>query len=279
MSTCICGVPLVQPPTGRTRRYCSDACKQEDYRERTFRNKISVTKPHLDLIICAGGNREFLQVASDSGYMLGLRSGYASYGYDIQFVDNEYKHPQFEKHLRAVIKHQPRYATVPDLSDKSVSAADVGRALKQYEQLSEYCQVPLIVPKLPGQIARLPDDVAIGYSVQTSYGGAKYDLYELAGRTVHLLGGSPGDQMEVFRQLTGRATVLSADGNMAMGVARNWAQYWDGGWIDHPEKGSSSKSVYLDCWRKSCQNIRREWETLVEIQPLVVQQSLFGGDL
>jgi len=59
-----------------------------------------------------------------------------------------------------------------------------------------------------------------------------------------LLGGSSGDQMEVFRQLAGRAEVMSADGNMAMGIARNFAQYWDAGWVDHPEKGTAGVSLY-----------------------------------
>jgi hypothetical protein len=35
MSTCICGNPLVQPATGRTKAYCSDACKQKAYRDRS----------------------------------------------------------------------------------------------------------------------------------------------------------------------------------------------------------------------------------------------------
>lgn len=267
--TCICGKVLVQPSTGRTRAYCSDACKQEAYRKRkAFRNIWKLrNKPRLDLIVCTGGNREFFQVACETGYMLGLRSGYASYGYDIQFVDSEYQRPNFERHLRTIMKYRPKYAVVPDLSDKSVSVADIERAMRQYEEVSQYCQIPLVVPKLPGQIALLPTDVAIGFSVPSSYGGARYDLYELQNRRVHLLGGSPGDQMEVFRQLAGRANVLSVDGNMAMGAARNWAQYWDGGWVDHPEKGTEGVSVYLDCWRKSCENIRRSWERLVELQP------------
>lgn len=278
--TCICGQPLLQSTTGRTRNYCSDACRQRAYRERSaFRNTTTVTKPRFDLIVCAGGNREFLHVASQTGYLLGLRSGYASYGYDIQFVDSEYQRPNFERHLKTVMKYQPKYAVVPDCSDQSVSPSDIERVMKQYEQLSPYCQIPLVVPKLPGQIALLPTSIAIGYSVKSTYGGAKYDLWELHGRRVHLLGGSPRDQMEVFRQLAGRANVLSADGNMAMGAARNFAQYWDGGWVDHPEKGSTDNSLYLECWRESCKNIRREWETLVDLQPLLVQQSLFGGVL
>jgi hypothetical protein len=112
-------------------------------------------------------------------------TGYASYGYDIQFVDSEYHRPNFERHLRAIMKYRPKYAVVPDLSDKTVSVADSERAMRQYEEISQYCQIPLVVPKLPGRIAFLPADVAIGFSVPSSYGGARYDLYELQNRRVH----------------------------------------------------------------------------------------------
>jgi hypothetical protein len=88
---------------------------------------------------------------------------------------------------------------VLDLSEEEVSTQTVERAMGQYQQLVGYCEVPLIVPKLPGQIALLPAEVAIGYSLPTSYGGARYELWELEGRRVYLLGGSPHDQMEVYK--------------------------------------------------------------------------------
>jgi len=114
----------------------------------------------------------------------------------------------------------------------------------------------------------LPADVAIGSSMPTSYGGAQYELWELQGRRVHLLGGSPHEQMETYKSLAGRAEVMSVDGNMAMMVARNFSEYWDAGQrIDHPEKGTKGISLYLECWRWSCENIRREWERLIVLQP------------
>ena len=106
---------------------------------------------------------------------------------DIQFVGIEYRRANFEKHLKVVAKYQPKYATVLDLSDEMVSEQDIERAMKQYEQIANCCQIPLIVPKLPGQIAMLPNHVAIGYSIPTSYGGAQYELAELQGRRIHLL--------------------------------------------------------------------------------------------
>jgi len=46
-------------------------------------------RPCLDLIFCAGDNREFFQVAYEAGYLLGIRSGRQSYGYTVEFVDIE----------------------------------------------------------------------------------------------------------------------------------------------------------------------------------------------
>lgn len=266
---------------GRSRRYCNDACQQEAYRYRHGEEKRNIllrNNHRLDLIFCAGNTRSFLQIAYEAGYLLGVRSDCSAYDYPIQFVDNEFRKPEkWQKHVKTVKIHKPKYATIPDLSEKFVSNADIERAMKQYEQLSGYCEIPLITPHLPGQIAMLPEHVAIGYSVPTSYAGARYELSELKGRRVHILGGSPYEQMEIFKALAGRAEVMSADGNAAMNVARNWAQYWDRGWIDHPEKGvklpdGSNKPVYLECWKWSCRNIKREWSRLVDVS-LEVQQS------
>ncbi|HEU0004042.1 MAG TPA: DUF6610 family protein [Ktedonobacteraceae bacterium] len=264
-----CGKLLpIQQGRGRQRQYCNDACQQDAYRERKGENRNSLlrNKSHLDLIFCAGDNREFFQVAYEAGYMLGIRSGRQSYGYDVQFVDIEYRRREFEKHLRVVARYQPKYATVLDLSEEEVSEQDIERAMKQHRRLSNYCQIPLIVPKLPGQIGMLPDHVAIGYSIPTSYGGAQYELGELQGRRIHLLGGSPHEQMDLYKRLDGWAQVMSVDGNMAMRIARDFSKYWQRGvWVDHPKKGTSGKLLYLDCWQRSCTNVRREWQRLTEL--------------
>lgn len=153
--------------TGRGPRihYCSNGCKQRAYRQRKgeIRNvDVLRISPHLDLIYCAGDNERLTQLAHEEGFLIGIRSGRSSHGYPVHFVDIEYKRPNFEKHLKAVMKHQPKYATVLDLSEKEVSQQDIERALKQYQQLTSYCQIPLIVPKLSGQIALLPQDIALG---------------------------------------------------------------------------------------------------------------------
>jgi len=217
----------------------------------------------MDLIYCAGANPRLSQIAYDAGYLLGIRSDRADYGFPISFVDIEYRQPNFAAHLAIIKKHQPKYATVPDLSEKEVSEQDIERAVNQARHLSSYCEIALIVPKLPGQIALLPPDLAIGYSVPTSYGGAQYPLWELLGRRIHILGGSPHEQMMMYRYLQAAGTVCSADGNMAMKIATKFAKYWDKGkWIEHPQRGQGKEDLYLDCWQRSCENIRAYWQQL-----------------
>jgi hypothetical protein len=217
----------------------------------------------IDLIYCAGGNPRLSRLAADIGWYLGVRSGKSTDGYPIHFVDIDYQHPNFEQHLAIVGRLQPHYATVPDLSEKQVQAYDIDRAVRQAQQLSNYCEVVLLVPKLPGQIALLPERLAIGYSVPTSYGGAQYPLWELTGRRVHILGGSPHRQMEVYRYVQAIGTILSVDSNMAMKLATRHARYWDGGkWVKHPFVGRGARDLYLDCMHRSLCNIRQAWLSL-----------------
>lgn len=217
----------------------------------------------IDLIYCAGGNQRLMQIAHDAGLRLGIRSDKSAYGFPISFVDINYhkaSETNFAKHLAVVACHQPKYAIVPDLRADLVGTADIDRALHQYTQLAQHCEIPLIVPKLPGQIALLPFDVVIAYSIPTSYGGARYGLHELAGRQVHLLGGNPAQQQKIARWISAYgAIVLSADGNMAQKASQK-ATYWrDGKWRWHERSGSHESDLMYDCWQRSCQNIYHEW--------------------
>ena len=268
-----CGAFLpVQVGRGPRMRYCSPACKQRVYRQRKDEirnNSRYVFRSHLDLIYCAGDNERLTRMAYDAGFLIGIRSGRSSHGFPVHFVDIEYRRPNFDKHLQAVKRYQPKYATVLDLSEQEVSTQDIERALMQYEQLASYCQIPLIVPKRFGQIALLPPDVALGYSIPTSYGGAKdIKLWEFEGRRIHLLGGSPQKQLECYQTLSACAQVVSADGNMAQLMATQFAKYWETGrWVEHPQRGTNTPDIYLDCWKRSCSNIREEWGRLVHLSP------------
>lgn len=213
----------------------------------------------IDLIFCAGGNPRLMDSAISIGWLPGARSDHWSH-VPIRFVDIDYKRPQWEKHLARVMKEQPKYATVPDLREDCFDAADIARAIRQAEELANWCEIPLIVPKLSGQIALIPEQIALGYSVPSTYGGAKYPAWELAGRRIHLLGGSPKKQYEAASYLAGIATVMSADGNYATLMAKRYMEFWTGKtWQHWPHW---NRDEYYACCEASLRNIYRMWHPL-----------------
>ena len=212
----------------------------------------------IDLIFCAGGNPRLMDIAISEGWLPGARSDHWAH-VAVRFVDIDYKRPNWERHLARVIKEQPKYATVPDLREDLLDEADIERAVRQAEQLSSYCEVPLIVPKLPGQLSLIPEQFAVGYSVPSTYGGAKYPIWELSGRRIHLLGGSPKKQYEAASYLAGMATVISADGNYATLMAKKYMEYWSSRrrWEHWPHW---DKDEYYRCCQASLRNIYRMWQ-------------------
>jgi hypothetical protein len=223
---------------------------------------------NLDLIYCAGGNPRLTEIAFSAGWKLGCRSDKWHYSYKLDFIDINYKSKNpdksFEKHLTRVAKERPKYATIPDLSDKEINETDIIRALGQAERLKNFCETVLVVPKLSGHVELLPSNLAIGYSVPTSYGGAQYPIWELTGRRVHILGGSPHEQLKVFRYVQPIGQVVSIDGNMAQKLAIQRCKYWKRGgrnggqWLAWPVIG---KNQYYEAFKESCKNIFNMWES------------------
>lgn len=198
-----------------------------------------------------------MQAALDAGFLLGVRSDCSSYDFPIVFVDNEYRKPDFAKHLRRVATLTPKYATVPDLSETECDLADIERALRQADELSGFCEIPLIVPKLSSQLQHIPERYAIAYSVPSTYGGAKFGPWLLGGRRVHLLGGSPSTQRRIYRYIKDSAEVVGADGNMAQKVGLSKLNFWSerGVWEKAP-RGTPC----LDVVARSFVNIATMWK-------------------
>jgi hypothetical protein len=215
----------------------------------------------IDLIYTSGDNAHFLDLCQRANWMAGIRSDKypVTSATRIQFIDVRYKFPNFARHLELVKRFKPLYVTVPDLSERMVSREDIRRALRQAEELAPYCGTTLIVPKLSGQLALLPKEMPIGYSVPSRYGSASYPLWELEGRQVHLLGGSPHKQMNLYRYISCLAVVVSADGNMHQHMS-GYGKYWRAGrWVKHPAHGSGDASVSYECIAWSLRNIRQAW--------------------
>jgi Family of unknown function (DUF6610) len=218
----------------------------------------------IDLIYTAADNAHLHALCQRANWLVGMRSDKhpCAGATSIQFVDVRYTAPNFARHLDMVRRYRPRYATVPDLSDREVSRADIRRALQQADALAPHCGVALLVPKLPGQIGLLPSQVAIAYSVPTHYGSAHYDLRELEGHRVHLLGGSPHRQLTLYRYISCFAEVTSVDCNMHQRMSA-YGKFWQRGrWMPHPARGSGGVHVSYDCVMWSLHTIRQAWLSL-----------------
>jgi len=218
------------------------------------------------LIYCASGNPAFAAAAVAAGWSYGARlPGHVSQ--PLYLADQDWRRPDRDAYLAAVARHRPAVASVLDWERPEQLPEVLDWALEAAALVSE---AVILVPKVPGRVGDLPRQVGgrrvvLGYSVPTSYGAAPLGLWELAGWPVHLLGGSPHRQREVWHYLRGIAEVISLDGNVigwharrgrcwqrARGKTTHWWQLRDLG--DNRPRG-----VPLECFRRSLEAVRDWW--------------------
>lgn len=217
-----------------------------------------------ELIFCYGKNPAFTPIALAAGFRYGAQLPCATYA-PVYFADNEYRRPDREGYMTALAAHRPTVATVLDWMREE----DLGEVLSWAEEASQYCERLIVIPKVSGQVNRIPTriggrDVILGYSVPTTHGGTDLMLWEFSGRPVHLLGGSPHRQMRLARDWF-HGAVVSVDGNMHCKQAsscRFWSQEKGpkGHWRQLREIGIDLETDNnLEAFRRSCENIAAAW--------------------
>jgi hypothetical protein len=163
--------------------------------------------------------------------------------------------------------HKPDLATVLDWEEPDQIEEVMSWATEATQHVQE---AVLIVPKVSGTIPDIPisingKEIRIAYSVPSSYGGSPIGLWELTGREIHLLGGSPQKQ----REISNYVQVVSMDGNMAKKMATSRCLYWSrqscskGHWqaLDGFDGNGPS-----ECLRHSLKEIKEMWRLLNEQQ-------------
>lgn len=223
--------------------------------------------PPLKLIYCADGNPDFAAAAVEAGWLYGARLPSTVYR-PVYFADQDWKKPDRDKYMAALKAHRPAVASVLDWEREG----QLGEVLAWAEEAAAcVTEAVVVIPKVVGGIPDVPPAVGgrrviLGYSVPTSYGGSPVPLWEHAGRPVHLLGGSPQEQMRLWYAFGGvGCEVVSADGNMAAQQARK-GRYWSrtpgpkGHWRQLSECGDDRRDgVPLECFRRSLAAIREAW--------------------
>jgi hypothetical protein len=221
----------------------------------------------MELIYCANGNPRYAQIAIDAGWRYGAQIP-GSVGYRPYFIDQDWKNPDREKYMAALAEHRPHLATVLDWE----RLKQLDEVISWAEEAAQYVSYVVIIPKVPGEVGRIPEKVAgkptrLGYSVPTKYAGTPCQLWEFGDRPVHLLGGNPKKQFELAQVLN----VWSADMNYHrmvsdygryytasdIGKIKNWPQLEevDGYILDGP----------YEAFKRSCRNIKAQYEQILAL--------------
>ena len=182
----------------------------------------------------------------------------------LYMADQDWRKPDRGKYMAALAKHRPMIATVLDLEDE----AQLPAVLSWAEEAVQYVgEAVIVIPKVPGIVPRLPreiggKEVRLGYSVPTGHGASPLGLWEFAGRSVHLLGGLPQKQYEVWQYLRGISDVRSLDGNSHKRLA-GMRLYWErqpNGQVKHIAMADGIDGGVDRCFKISCANILSAWD-------------------
>ena len=209
----------------------------------------------MDIIYCAGGGQKLAEIAIEEGFLYGSRSD------DIRklrcngLIDINWKMYDWDDHLVKIENHKPKYAVVPDIMRKT----ELERALTQGEAILTLGSKPIIIPKIPGICKQIPEDYVIGISIPTSYAGFLPEVAELRGRKVHLLGGSPPQQREVFWYLSSFDVEIGSVDINCHSKASDYGSYWNGQrWYDKDRDWIGK----YEAFRRSCKGIMNMWRQM-----------------
>lgn len=215
----------------------------------------------VELIYCADGNKRFADIAVKYGFRYGAQLPATVY-HAPYFADQNWKNPRRRQYMAALKKHRPQLATVLDWDEN----ATYEQVMNWATEAAWYVPEIIIIPKVAGTIDRIPETIGkakvrLGYSVPTRYGKTDVSTEEFGTRPVHLLGGSPKAQRELFSKMN----VVSADSNYAQKCALQYGKAWLNhvGWINPADIGlykRQDKDVAYFASELSFMNIAAMWK-------------------
>ncbi|MDY6867292.1 MAG: DUF6610 family protein, partial [Chloroflexota bacterium] len=204
---------------------------------------------------CAGGNTRLAKIAIEEGFLYGSRSDDARNLRCNGLIDIEWNNYNWVNHVDTVKKHKPKYAVVPDV----INANCLEKYIKMAEEIEDFCERTILVPKVRNIISIIPKKYVIGVSVPTSYAGFLPNVIDMKDHDIHLLGGTPKQQKELWLYYKRMGcNIISSDSN-SHNKASDFGSYWNGFYWCDRERTNIGK--YL-AFRKSCQGIVRMWKYL-----------------
>lgn len=154
----------------------------------------------LDIIMT--GRPDLVEMATDQGYLAGCRLDevprHDRYGSQLEFIDLHWEEPDFDGLLAACKMHEPRYAIAGDYDGDNHETIN-----ERAEQLRDVVENVIIVPHHDGDLDHVPEWAVIGYSTPSEYAETEIPLrdYQTASQPIHILGGTPHDQLTLLGRL------------------------------------------------------------------------------
>lgn len=196
------------------------------------------------LFYCAdGGTNNYGEIARKEGWRLGFQSTNSIPKNHVEMIDNNWKCFDYQQHLGAIKKHKPLIATALDIENIN----DLPMILKQAREIAKYCGRVLLIPKVK---CWLPNEFWLGYSEPSSHGATNLEIDFFKNRFVHVLGGSPTDQLRLTKQIN---AVVSLDGNYSMLIS----QYGKVCWPDNEIK-LDKISLSYGCYSAFQESMKRQ---------------------
>lgn len=195
---------------------------------------LNVWEMRLLHILVRGDNRSVPDIAKKTGWAYGLRDDHRAYAWPFM-IDINWQAYDWQKYTALIQAMRPVQAMVADYERSSQREI----MLQQATDLRRLGVLRVLVcPKFTGAIDDIPRDCIIALSVPTKNKGkykgwwpAPDELAKLAGRKIHLLGGSPRKQMQCITQLRGfGAVVISQDSSNQLDSRRVDTVFEAGTW-------------------------------------------------
>lgn len=211
----------------------------------------------LDIIMT--GRPDLIEMAVDRGYLAGCRLDelprHERHGQEIEFLDLHWEQPDVDGLQAACETHRPKYAIAGDYDE--TNHAEIN---KRAGQLREFVEHVIIVPHHDGDLDCVPEWAVIGYSTPSEYAETEIPLrrYRDASQDIHILGGTPHDQLDLLGRLWVE-NVVSMDCNSHHKSATIGSKAWCPArprWRLVPEGENRVERAY----RESVENIRYEHE-------------------
>lgn len=200
-----------------------------------------------DVYTTTKGGQDVTNAVVDSAARLGVEATNTVPGdRSVEFVDYPFTAPDatVEDHIDRVRRERPRLTVAPDVED-GVTLDD---AVAIGDELREYAESVIIVPK-ECHPSEVPDRFRPAVATQQFGTGTPWPVWEY-GAAVHVLGGSPAEQLRIGRHLE----VASVDTSWF--VTRCRFGMWDGVSIDEtPDEWDYRRRL-----RESLDNYVSAWE-------------------